>query len=88
MRTVGAFEAKTHFAQLLDEVQRTRSEIIIQRRGKTVAKLVPVENPDEAHVKNMEYVIAEIKALRERIRARGPLPPVTATELVNEGRKR
>ncbi len=83
MRTVGAFEAKTHLSQLLDEVQRTRCEIIIQRRGKTVAKLVPVT--DESHGRNADALAAEIKALRERIRERGSMPSIR--ELIDEGRK-
>lgn len=85
MRTVGAFEAKTHFSQLLDEIQRTRSEIVIQRRGRTVAKLVPVSDLDEGQARSMEQVVADIRALRERIRARGP--QLSIRELIDEGRK-
>jgi prevent-host-death family protein len=40
MATVGAFEAKTHFAQLLQRVERGEG-ITITRRGKAVARLVP-----------------------------------------------
>ncbi|MGH8283074.1 MAG: type II toxin-antitoxin system Phd/YefM family antitoxin, partial [Gammaproteobacteria bacterium] len=39
MPVVAAFEAKTHFSQLLDQVQRGE-EIIITRYGEPVAKLV------------------------------------------------
>jgi prevent-host-death family protein len=39
----GQFKAKC--LGLLDEVQRQRSEIVITKRGKPVAKLVPVDNP-------------------------------------------
>ena len=35
-------EAKTHFSQLIEEVERGE-EIVIARAGKPVAKLVPVE---------------------------------------------
>jgi prevent-host-death family protein len=40
-RTVGAFEAKTHFSALLEEIERGR-EITITKHGRPVAKLVPV----------------------------------------------
>lgn len=38
--SVGAFEAKTHFSQLIERATRGE-EIFITRRGKPVAKLVP-----------------------------------------------
>ena len=40
MREIGAFEAKTRLGQLLDRVE-AGEEIIITRRGKAVARLVP-----------------------------------------------
>jgi prevent-host-death family protein len=42
---VGAFEAKTHFSQLIERVIHGE-EIFITRRGKPVAKIVP---PDTCH---------------------------------------
>jgi prevent-host-death family protein len=41
-KTVGAFEAKTHFSALLERAERGE-EITITRRGKAVAKIVPVK---------------------------------------------
>lgn len=41
-KTVGAFEAKTHFSALLERAERGE-EIVITRRGKAVAKIVPVK---------------------------------------------
>lgn len=41
MREVGAFEAKNTLAALLDQVEHG-DEVIITRRGKPVARLVPV----------------------------------------------
>lgn len=38
--TIGAFEAKTHFAHLLAQAEHGK-EITITRRGKPVARLVP-----------------------------------------------
>ena len=43
MDTVGAYEAKTHLARLLDRVSRGET-LTITRRGRPVARLVPVED--------------------------------------------
>jgi len=40
-KTVGAFEAKTHFSELLDRAERGE-EILITKRGKAVARLMPI----------------------------------------------
>jgi len=47
-REVQASEAKTHFARLLDEVERGET-IIITRRGQAIARIVP-----EARVRQEE----------------------------------
>jgi prevent-host-death family protein len=39
---IGAGAFKMRCLQLMDEVQRTRDEIIITKRGRPVAKLVPL----------------------------------------------
>ena len=60
MMRVGAFEAKTHFAQLLQRAERGE-EIVITRRGKEVARLVPATSkPDK------EAAMAVFRRLRER----------------------
>ena len=41
---VPAAKAKTHLLQLLDTVDRDRQSITITKRGRAVARLVPVEN--------------------------------------------
>jgi prevent-host-death family protein len=40
----GVFKAKC--LRLLDEVQRTRKEIVVTKRGRPVARVVPVNTPD------------------------------------------
>ena len=65
MKTVGAFEAKTHFSQLLERAEKGE-EILITRRGKPVARLVPVskfKSPEDAKKALLE--------LRERAKAAG-----------------
>jgi prevent-host-death family protein len=44
MSSIGVREAKTHFSRLLRRVA-AGEEIVIERRGKPVAKLVPVAQP-------------------------------------------
>jgi len=43
MKTMGAGAFKTHCLSVLDEVQEHGEEVVITKRGKPVAKLVPVE---------------------------------------------
>jgi len=40
---VAAGEFKAKCLHLLDEVQRTRKEIVVKKRGRAVARLVPLE---------------------------------------------
>jgi prevent-host-death family protein len=37
---IGTFEAKTHFSEIMEEVQKG-SDYIITKRGKPVAKIIP-----------------------------------------------
>ncbi len=52
---VGVFKAKC--LSLLDEVQQKRKEIIITKRGKPVARLVPVETKPPEVFGRMEGTI-------------------------------
>jgi prevent-host-death family protein len=60
MRSVGALEAKNKLGPLLDEVEHGE-EIVITRRGKEVARLVPARPT---------YSREEAQAAMQRIRAR------------------
>ena len=42
-REIAAGEFKAKCLHLLDEVQQTRQEIVITKRGRPVARLLPVE---------------------------------------------
>lgn len=46
---VNIYEAKTHFTELIDKLE-TENEIIIARRGKPVAKLVPLDYAEKRPV--------------------------------------
>lgn len=82
MKTVGAFEAKTHLAQLLDEVERGE-RVTITRHGKAVALLVPL---GETHRPNVSETIRKWREYQEAHDvALGP--DVTIRELVEAGRR-
>jgi prevent-host-death family protein len=44
MKTIAAGEFKARCLALMEDVRSTRRPIVITKRGKPVAKLVPVEN--------------------------------------------
>ena len=49
METVGAFDAKTHLAALLERVEKGES-FVITRHGRPVAQLSPVERRDPEQI--------------------------------------
>ena len=63
METIGSFEAKTHWSALLDKVAHGQ-EIIITKRGKPVARLIP-ELPDNDDEVNL--AIEKLKAMRKGV---------------------
>lgn len=83
MSSVGAFEAKTKLAELLDKVERGET-VTITRRGKAVAQLVPVTTDDEQA--RLRGLIGEIKRWRVG-KDRGAKPGSTTPELIKAGRR-
>jgi prevent-host-death family protein len=43
MKTMGAGEFKTRCLKVMDQVRATRQPVVITKRGRPVAKLVPVD---------------------------------------------
>ncbi len=79
MREIGAFEAKNRLGALLDEVEQG-AEILITRRGKPVARLVPAKA-------GIDHGTARAAADRIVARSKGvTLGDVTIKQLVDEGR--
>lgn len=78
MREVGAFEAKNRFSALLDQVERG-SEIVITRRGRAVAKLVPTGSRfDRARAKRADG----LREASKGVKLRG----LKIKDLINQGR--
>lgn len=81
MTEVGAYEAKTHLSHLLDRVEGGE-RIVITRRGRPVAHLVPLPgDPD----RTVEEAVEELMQFRKE-HSLGP--DLTVRDLIREGRKR
>ncbi len=79
MRTIGAYEAKTHLPRLLDEVEKGE-RITITKHGRPVAVLVP---PTSAQAVDVEAVMERMREFREGNNLRG----LSIRELIDEGRR-
>jgi prevent-host-death family protein len=78
LKTVGTFEARTHLSALLEQVKQGE-EVIITRRGKAVARLVPMGNVGRDRLKD---TVARLKAFR-----RGRRMGESVKTLLEEGRR-
>jgi prevent-host-death family protein len=85
--TVGAFEAKTHFAQLLSRLQAGEDRIVIQRHGQNVAVLLPWRAGDDGAEGNRGQRLLDGLA-RIRASAKAGTGHRGIVDLVNEGRRR
>jgi prevent-host-death family protein len=81
MKTVGAFQAKTHLSRLLDEVERGET-VTITRHGAPVAVLSPAKPVRDT--RTGEQILAEMKRIRAGITLGGT---VTIRQLIDEGRR-
>lgn len=76
MKEVGAFEAKSRLGQLLDRVE-AGEEVIITRRGRAVARLVP---PSLVCARK---TVQNIRNMRKGIN----LAALRIKDLINQGRQ-
>ena len=80
MKTVGAYEAKVHFGELLTEVEQGET-VVVTRHGRPVARLLPIIRDDFEPAAAME-------AIHRFRRERQPrLDGVSLRELIEEGRE-
>lgn len=78
--TIGAYEAKTHFSELLEKVQ-SGEEITITKHGTPVARLVPIQKkstPAERRKIIEEWINRPDKPTLGGLKIR---------DLINEGRR-
>ncbi len=82
--TVGAYEAKTHLAALLDQVERGET-VTITRHGRPVAVLMP---PSGLPGRTAEEAVAALLELRRGRRLREEEGErLTVRDLIDEGRR-
>jgi len=67
MRTIGTFDAKTHFSALIEQVEKGE-QVTITKHGKPVAKLIPtsLKNPEQARL-----AIQRIESLSKNLKLKG-----------------
>lgn len=80
MRSVGAYEAKTHLPKLLDAVEQGET-IVITRHGKEVARLVPPSG--EPAKPDLAAMVDKWRQTRKHIK----LGDLKIRDLINEGRR-
>jgi prevent-host-death family protein len=80
MAEIGAFEAKNRLGQLLDRVE-AGEEIVITRRGRPVARLVPPQAPNDP-----ERARKAAEDIREMSKGFS-LGDLKIADLIAEGRK-
>jgi prevent-host-death family protein len=80
MTTVGAYEAKTHFSELLKKVEEGET-ITVTRHGVPVARIIPIDTSREEGLSAMEILH------RYRRERRPTLGGISLRELIEEGRE-
>ncbi len=78
MESIGAYEAKTNLARLLEDVATEGRTFLITKHGVPVARLEPVR----PHAKHPRDVIAELRQAREGVVLGGD----SIRSLIEEGR--
>ncbi len=76
MNKVGAFEVKTHFSKILNQVCEGQ-EFVITLRDKPVAKLMPI-GEDEEMSQVIETILTNVKKTTKKIDLKA---------IIDEGRK-
>jgi prevent-host-death family protein len=77
---IGAFEAKTHFSQIIEKAEKGE-DFIITRRGKPVAKIIPFQQEKEMTFKE---AVEQLKEFRKFYR--GEPGSFNVREAIEEGR--
>lgn len=85
LTSVGTFEAKTKFSELLEKVSRG-AEIVITKHERPIAKLVPYASKLDFNVDALFQRIDDFRS-QNKLNSEGK-DRVTYHELVEEGRKR
>ena len=79
--TIGAFEAKTKFSELLSRVAESGAEFVITKHDRPIARLVPALK--SRSLEEAVKAVAEWRRQRKRCRLRG----LRIKDLISEGRR-
>jgi len=79
MKKIGAFEAKTHLSEILEEV-KNGEEVTVTKRGKPVARIIPFKVKPDIAVRKEIFKRCEI--IRKKVKGK-----VNIRKLIEEGRK-
>ena len=80
-QTIGAFEAKTHFSQIIEKAEHG-ADFIITKRGKPVAKIIPFNKEKEMTFKEAVEKLKEFRKLY-----RGEPGSFNIREAIEDGRR-
>ena len=76
MKTIAAAKYKAHRLTLMDDVPKNPEPIVITKRGKPFAKLVPAGNEDEEFLGRLEGIIRIVGDIESPVE-----PPETGNAL-------
>ena len=80
-QSIGAFEAKTHFSQIIEKAENGEN-FVITRRGKPVAKIIPFEQKKKLTWKEALEGFRELRKLY-----RGEPGSFNIREAIEDGRR-
>ena len=76
MKRIGAGEFKARCLALMDDVRKTREPVVITKRGKPVAKLVPADDAEQEFIGRLKGVIRSVGDIES------PIEPPEAWEVL------
>ena len=76
MKTIAAGQFKAQCLNLMDKVQETREPVLITKRGKPIAKLIPVDQRSDDFIGRLEGVIKVVGDIES------PIEPPEAWEVL------
>ena len=83
MEKVQLFEAKARLSELVDRAEAGR-EVIITRRGRAVARIVPARQGGRRREVDRDAIVDEIEAFARTVKVKGRF---NLKKLIEDGRK-
>ena len=83
MQKISLFDAKTHLSSIISAVEQDHAEFVITKRGKQVARILPIESEEKPDI---DIILKEMDNLKHELGKTG----LTLEEILQfkeEGRK-